>query len=302
MIVLLAPTVELARHVLNSEDVLLTVEAEYGSFVAEGRFYTAAHHQPAGSPFAGTHVGGVMPSPCNDTNIPALPDGGVALISHVDLDTFGGCLRAMPAFADLFAGANQAFWDLAEHADVCGMHRVGEAGASAHVLRQFYAFVAWSKSPAGEVRFPRDQVTDVTDRVHLAGEILRRIFNEDAALLADGDTFHASEEALNRRTFVRRESGVLVRVAGGARDFCNHLYTDPEGAAAQAVASYNQATGAVTVSLAETIPGVSCRAIVQELWGPTAGGHEWVAGSPRGVDVGEEGLQAAVAALCKALS
>jgi len=34
----------------------LTVEAEYGATVVEGTLYTAAHHQPAGSPFAGDHV------------------------------------------------------------------------------------------------------------------------------------------------------------------------------------------------------------------------------------------------------
>lgn len=320
--ILLAPSADLARGVLAASPVVLTVEAEYGSYVAEGTAYTAAHHQPAGSPFAGRHVtDDGRPSPCNDTDIPAITEG-VILVSHVDLDTFGGCLRALGGFEDLFpstgerptgASANKDiadwithtmqvvnFWNLAEYVDVRGPHKLGQAQTSLRAISQLYAFWAWSK--AATPRFSRDQVTDVTATVQKAGEALRRIFADDAELLAAGQTYREDEEDLNRRTFLRNEGAVIVRIAGFGRDFCNHLYVDPDGKTAPAVACYNRENGSVTISLADPVSGVSCRTILQDLWGPEAGGHDGIAGSPREKDMGEEGLQAAVESLLRALT
>ena len=327
--ILLAPSADLAREVLATRTVVLTVEAEYGSYVAEGRLHTAAHHQPVGSPYAGRHlVEGGRPSPCNSNLIPILTEedaavGAVVLVSHVDLDTFGGVLRSMPEFQDLFppknvdAAAlakapaeaanvivsiwnNVNFWNLAEFVDVRGAHKLGESGVGERYLSQIYAFWAWSKSPEGGPRLPRDQVTDVTNLVRAAGEALRRIFHDDAELLAAGDAFRAAEDDLNKRTFLRREGDVIVRIAGFSRDFCNHLYVTPNGEVGRAVASYGRESGSVTISLADPVSGVSCRAIVQELWGAEAGGHDGIAGSPREKNMGEEGLEDAVQALQKA--
>jgi hypothetical protein len=297
--VLHAPSADLARGVLAAHDVPLTVEAEYGSFVAEGRDYTAAHHQPAGTRYAGTHVGGPRSSPCNDANVPRL-SRGVVLVSHVDLDTFGGCLRAL-GHAELFGPEHAGFWNLAEWVDVRGAHKLGQSGAAEADLRRLYAFWAWSK--ANSPRLPRDQVSDVTGLVHEAGAALASILGDaQSPLLASGDTFRAQETALNARTFHRREGPVLIRIAGSARDFCNHLYVDPDGDSALAVACYNRELGSVTISLADPVPGVSCRAIVQGLWGAEAGGHDGIAGSPREKDMGETGLHEAVKALAEALA
>lgn len=52
MPVLHAPSAALAATLTPT----LTVEAEYGSVVMQGTRYTAAHHQPAGSRFAGRHL------------------------------------------------------------------------------------------------------------------------------------------------------------------------------------------------------------------------------------------------------
>jgi hypothetical protein len=318
MPVLLAPSADLAREVQATVVVALTVEAEYGSFVAEGALYTAAHHQPAGTKYAGRHlVPGGRPSPCNDVDIPVLFDKeAVVLVSHVDLDTFGGCLRANPKFRDLFPAEGlvqthagpptwwslRDFWDFAEYVDTQGAHKITTSSASPATIRQLYAFWAWSKSPEGGPKLPRDQVTDVTDLVAAAGEALRRILGGDEVLLAAGDAFREDERALNERTFVRREGDVLVRSPASFRDFCNHLYTDPSGVPARAVVSYNRDVGSVTISLADPVSGVSCRTIVQDLWGPEAGGHMGIAGSPRERNVGEEGREAAVRALLAALA
>ena len=299
--VLLAPSADLARGVLTASPVALTVEAEYGAFVAEGVAYTAAHHQPAGSPHAGRHVvEGGRPSPCNDSAIPVVHVGTI-LVSHVDLDTFGGCLRGLGEVS-LFEPQHQSFWDLAEFVDVRGPHKLGESGASADDLQRLYAFWAWSKGPSGTPRFSRDSVTDVSSVVLAAGDAILRILLGDPDLLAAGDAFKADEDDLNRRTFLRNDGAVIVRIAGFSRDFCNHLYVDPSGAGAPSVACYNRENGSVTISLADPVPGVSCRTILQDLWGAEAGGHDGIAGSPREKDMGEDGLQAAVESLMRALT
>jgi len=297
--ILLAPTLELAEHVLGSEYVFLTVEAEYGLHVAEGCLYTAAHHQAAGSPYAGRHVvAGGRPSPCNDGDIPHHGEGAI-LVSHVDLDTFGGCLRALPGFDGLFGPEGQGFWDLAETIDVRGAHKLPQSGAVAADVSMLRAFWAWSK---GVPRFPRDSVTDVTETVIAAGGALLRILAGDAQLLAEGEAFGAAEAALNARTCapIAGYRHVLRRSSDGP--FCNHLYTTPGGEYFPAVVAHNVETGSVTVSLADPIPGVSCRDLVQALWGTEAGGHAGIAGSPRGRVMTASDFEAAAAALETAIA
>ena len=81
MIVILSPTAQLASDTLEYDPPpSLTVEAEYGAFVLEGTKYTAAHHQPIGSPYVGRHISPFgRPAPCNDDSIPKLDENEVAL-------------------------------------------------------------------------------------------------------------------------------------------------------------------------------------------------------------------------------
>jgi len=291
-----APSAALAATV----PATLTVEAEYGSVVAEGSRYTAAHHQAEG-PFAGRHiVAGGRPSPCNDTNIPSTHGGEVVLVSHLDLDTVGGVLRStLGQGHPLFRHAG--FWNLAEFIDVNGAHKISYADADEDDIRALYAWWAWAKT--GLPRFPRDAVADVTSTLDEAGAVLDRILNDlDTSLLLAGDAFRADEAALNARTFLRREGDVLVRTAATAGDFCNHLYTDPSGAAARAVVCLNTAFRAVTVSIADPDrETVSCRELVQDLWGPESGGHKGIGGGPREIPFDETHLEAAVAEMVRRL-
>lgn len=299
ILVLLAPSLTLARKIAPPT---LTVEAEYGAEVVEGTLYTAAHHQPTGSPFAGRHVvDGGRPSPCNDRDITHLGNGDVILISHIDLDTVGGVLRAFPEYADLFTEANQTFWDMAEFVDVNGAHRAHLfEGLTDEVARQMYAWYAYSK---GMPRTSRDEVADVSNTIRDAGDALRRIFAGDAALLAAGNEFRQAETNLNARTYDRRaEKGVILRVARNERDFCNHLYAAPDGVVGRAIVVYNTVTGAITISLAEPDERANCREIVQALWGGEAGGHKGIAGSPRGQRMATNEFDRAVAALIAALT
>ena len=287
VVILLAPSAALASTI-NPD---ITVEAEYGSTVIEGSLYTAAHHQPAYSPYAGRHtVSDGRPSPCNDPSIPVILEGTI-LVSHVDLDTFGGCIRAMynqphPMFTDF-----QSLWDLAEFVDTNGAHKLGVSGASALDLRRLHAFWAWAKT---NPRFPRDVVTDITKLVEEAFATLSGIFGEDEKLLVAGDKFKAQGDDLNRASFIQREGHVIERLSD---QFVNHLYAPVFGPAAKAVVAQNSKTRAITLSLADPVEGVSCRTIAQRLWGPEAGGHEGIAGSPREREMEEEDVRDAVRAM-----
>ena len=285
-------------ELLAAERPHLTVEAEYGSTVVEGAVYTAAHHQPAGSKYAGDHVvEGGRPSPCVDKNIPTLPEEGDWLIgiSHVDLDTVGGVLRALPAAADIFAPEHDDFWGLAAFLDVRGAHKVATAKASEKNIQRIYAWMAYSKSIP---RLPLNVLTDATELVLGCLPVLRALLADDAGLLQAGRDFRGKERELNEQSFeYMTDDNVIVRTTPGERDSVNLLYAAPDGDLGVAIVAYNKHVGTITVSLESPIPGVSCRDVVQGLWGPLAGGHPGIAGSPRGQVMTESDVEDCVAAI-----
>jgi hypothetical protein len=327
--VLHVPTADLARNTVAD----ITIEAEYGSFVWEGALFTAAHHQKEGpfagnhvieggqpspannpnipklahhqkeGPFAGNHViEGGQPSPANNPNIPKLDadldDGGIIGVSHFDLDTLGGVLRAM-GLSGFFGGRLDSFWSLVEFVDVNGPHKLAQSGASGADLAYLHAFWAWSQ--ANRPRWSRDEVTDITSHIRDAERALRLILSGDEAMLQAGLEFEKAGEKLNADSFVEQAGtykGVVVRVSDS---FVNHLYATPDGTPMVAVVALNTKFKSITVSFADTPEGVSAREIVQSLWGPEAGGHDGIAGSPRGQEMTENDLKAAVKAVAEVL-
>jgi hypothetical protein len=285
--VILAPTDELAHTV---ENVKLSVEAEYGSIVVEGSQYTSAHH-------AGEYAV-ECPAPCNDVTIPVIEEGNI-LVSHLDLDTFGGCLRGMGQHPEIFASEHDAFWTLAEYVDLNGPHRMSQADAARADALRLYAFWAWER---GNVpRLSRTEIHDVTETVVAAGHALAKILSGDEELLAAGEKFWVAQEELSKQTFQRIDGKVLVRTTRS--EFCNHLYEVPgkPGTIHDAVVAFCEDQKSITISLAD--PGdLSCCTIVQELWGPKAGGHPGCAGGPRGLEMGDTEVQAVVDAMNTALS
>ena len=283
MYILHAPTADLARSIVLP---VLTVEAEYGSYVCEGRFYTAAHHQGTG-PYAGRHLPGHestgRPAPCNDDGITMIGEEDVVVVSHIDLDTLGGCLRATGRHNSLFAGEFGSFWELAEFVDVTGPHHMAPDHPEAPRLRAVWAWLQEHRP-----RYPRDEIVEVTDLVLSFGDVLRSILAGDDALIAAGQAMADAEDALNESSFrgTTDPIGDIHIVARGADQFVNHLYRTPTGIVGSVVVALNTTMNSVTVSLANPIEGVNCCELVQSLWGPEAGGHAGIAGSPRGQIMG----------------
>jgi hypothetical protein len=293
MRIILAPTLELAEATAVQQRPALTVEAEYGSTVIEGRVYTAAHHQKSG-PYS--ESGGAV-SPCVDRRIPHLPAGSVVLVSHLDLDTLGGVARAMGR-SDV---APESFWRLAAWVDVRGPHRldagIEAVGATARDVDAIHAYWAWARRLP---RFPRDEVSDVTAEILEGLDVLSRAFAGDEEVIAAGREFRRAGEALNAASFVRAVGArVLLRRSS---QFVNHLYATPAGVVHRAVVAKNDTTGAITVSLEKPLQGFSCADFARDLWGPEAGGHAGIAGSPRGREMPLEEAVRAAEALAAALA
>lgn len=258
-----------------------TVEAEYGNRCVEGSIMTLAHHGPRSG----------NPAPCLHEHVQG--EGHVPEIiglSHVDLDTLGGVMALLGAKPDA-----DEFWQLAAFVDVNGPHRLPESGAGDGTIRQLYAFWAWSEK--NRIFPPRDgSVAEIRDEVMEAISAITLILKDDDEFLVAGDVFRRNEEELNKSSFVEMVEGVIVRVGNS---FTNHLYVTPEGEAGRAVVALRTDFRSCTVSLAEPIPGVSCREAVQSVWTERdekgnflAGGHDGIAGSPRGRVCGLDDLTA----------
>ena len=260
--ILLSSSPESLRAALLPHASTATVEAEFGDVVIEGTIVTLAHHGPrAGNP---------CPCLCNPASAGNIDVFG---LSHIDLDTIGGVLGLLGK-----RPGPMSFWELAAFIDVNGPHKVSEFGASPKDLACLFAWWAWSESH--RCAPPRDgSVADVTDYVADAAEVLAAVMNGDAQLLALGEEWCARKKELNASSFLECTGDVLTRIH---TEFVNGLYVDPDGCLARAVIGYNPERGSVTISLADPISGVSCAEIARMLWGTLAGGHEGIAGSPRG--------------------
>lgn len=290
--VLHIPTADLARGL--SKPPAVTVEAEYGDFVLEGSVYTAAHHQKTG-PYAGRHLPGLAqsgrPSPCKDAAVPVVGAGDIA-ISHIDLDTIGGVLRALGGWEHLFD--LHEFWALAEFLDVTGPHRLPVGHP---YWREIHAIWAWLQN--NRPQLPRDQIMDVKAFMVCAGWALDAILLDSREeLLREGDALAAATADLNISSYVANDADVVIRVSDR---FVNHLYARPEGSVARAVVALNTTVGSVTVSFESPVAGVSAREIVQRLWGSDAGGHDGIAGSPRGRVMTEDDLYLVAREVARAL-
>lgn len=308
--VLLAPTIDLALGV----DADVTVEAEFGASVVLGRVATFAHHVPSAARER---------SPCANPDADEVMERrsgrrfATILLSHIDLDSIGGALRVMGSPVAT-SWETQGFWALAGAVDVRGPHRIAEAADAADLGERhrklledrLRAFWAWGRS---RPRLPRDVVSDVTGEVREAERILGllladvndsrvQLTPEALGWIKAGREATAAEdtlEAASRRNVVERD-GVRV-VCREADQFVAALHRIGRDTHVVGTASRDTRSGAVTIALADPVPGVSCAAVARGLWGPDAGGHAGIAGSPRGQVMPDGDLQRAAEALVAAV-
>ncbi len=252
----------------------VTIEAEYGERCVEGSVLTLAHHGPRSN----------NPAPCLHTE---KVDCEAIGLSHIDLDTMGGILAVIGEKPEA-----PEFWELAAFVDINGPHKLAQSGASEKTIRQLYAVWAWQQANRLDTRTQPGEVKEFSVEelvIPLFKIILDNILGGYEYLLQKGDEFRAQTEALNESSFVELSQGVIVRVSDS---FTNHLYNSPDGEIAKAVVAFSTKTGGITVSLESPIEGFSVAEFLQDLFGPEAGGHAGIGGTPRGV-------RQSLAALCR---
>lgn len=266
--VYLAPTWETAQQLkeaLEEQGIgYHTVEAEYGNNVLEGKT-TLAHHV---AKFKDN------PAPCN-TEVHKIPEGDVIIISHIDLDTIGGVLALQGRKPQ-----NEAFWRTAEFIDLNGPHHIN-VEPHVQLKDKFNAYWGWVNTQPREQR-PTD-VVDVTAKIEEHAAILERVMANDPELIANGREW-AENVAREVESKLVAENE-FVRVFETDRVFCNSSYYSPNlEKIVPNIVTYNRHFGSITVSTANT-QDLNAKELVQRLFGPEAGGHPGIGGSPRGQEM-----------------
>jgi len=265
------------------------IETEYGDWALEGTMFTANHHLEKYASY---------PAPCmapiNLTNW-CLPMGANIVVSHIDLDTVLGVMGLLGEWYFI----PLEFRQVAEFIDLNGPHHIHKFPA--HVQDWFNAYWAWSALP--ENRAPRvTEITDVTKAIYDHVWFFEQLFNLYA--FSSPKYIEAGREwaqNIQRET----ESKLIMetenyRVFRTDRVFCGaSYYSSTHRTIAKAVISFNEKFKAITVSCSDG--SIDCRKLVQSLWGPDAGGHEGISGSPRGQEMSEHDLKRAVHAVKRAI-
>lgn len=245
-----------------------TVEAEYGERVIRGTQITLAHH---GKAFED------CPAPCN-AKVPILDRDAVIIVSHVDLDTVGGCLALMGKKPD-----DPELWAGAEFIDCHGIHHVWELADT--VQRQLNAIYAWQDTH----RLERSvEVRDVTEFIEMYGEMVCQVVEKSEELLLAGEVWQ--REARERTEHCLAEETENLRIFEVPDEtFCSAAYYSFKyQKTAKATLVYNRKKKSITLAFEDGGKEYSAKQIVQELWGDLAGGHRGIAGSPRGREMAEQ--------------
>jgi hypothetical protein len=243
-----------------------TVEAEYGDFVVEGKQYTLAHHA--------RHYRH-MPSPCLIENQPSF--SGDILISHIDLDTLGGCLALYGRKPEC-----DEFWQGVAYIDTRGPHRIVELPLKTQEMMQAY----WAYLSSQD-RVEHDKLGDVTELVLRQGDIIRKIIAEDPELIDKGKAWAREIEARVEACLVMENDHLRAFKTGDV--FCNSAYYSPKMKDfIPAIVSSNIRYGSILISFEDGGERFDASAVARKLWGDQAGGHAGIAGTPRGLKLSED--------------
>lgn len=267
--ILLAPTYDIAKTI-NAE---ATVEAEYGDECLEGTMATLAHHGPRAN----------NPAPCNTPDVPVLPPFATVVVSHIDLDTLGGIYALQGR-----KPKDDRFWEAAEKIDVEGAHHIHEHDQDIQdKLNAYYAY---------NDRQPRQRYTeaiDVTKQIDDTYDIVNAIVDinnpEHDKLIAAGKEWAQTREKEVEDQLVYENKDVRVFDTNGI--FCAASYFSPnQNTICPATITYNEKFKSITLAFEDGGKQLNAKEIVQELWGPEAGGREGIAGSPRNVEMTKDDL------------
>lgn len=317
MKIVLAPTYELAKQFAEENNVAATVEAEYGDKVIDGERITLAHHGPRAN----------NPAPCNDAKAVPIGSDSIVLISHLDLDTLGGILalhKEKPDDPEFWKAAEYIDVNGPHH-----IHELPQEIQDK--LNAYYAFENEQRQVDGRpdrehvqdvteavnryaegidtILDDRDYsreieklaaLRDSVDDVGLSGEYAASVQwmmeqkmerkNRHNAMIEAGRKWERETTQAVEDRLVKEDENVRAFSTNGP--FCNGSYYSPQQERIiPAVVSFNEKFNSITLSFADGGKDFSAREIVQELWGPEAGGRDGIAGSPRGQEMTRDDLE-----------
>jgi len=141
-------------------------------------------------------------------------------------------------------------------------------------------------------RNPRfTEITDVTDIVLEHLEIIDRVIDGDKALTQEGIKWDEETKKKIEACLVFENDN--VRVFNSPEGiFCSaSYYSEKQGKVIPSTVTRNGKFKSLTVAMADGGKKVSAKELVQALWGNEAGGHQGIAGSPRGQEMTEKDMK-----------
>lgn len=267
--VILAPSYDIAKNIKAEA----TVEAEYGDECLEGTMVTLAHHGPRSN----------NPAPCNTPDVPELPPFATVVVSHIDLDTLGGIYALQGRKPE-----DYRFWEAAEMIDVKGAHHIHELDKD--IQDKLNAYYAYND---GQPRQRYIEAIDVTKQIDDTYNVVNAIVDindpEHDKLITTGKEWAQTREKEVEDQLVYENKDVRVFDTNGI--FCAASYFSPnQNTICPATVTYNEKFKSITLAFEDGGKQLNAKEIVQELWGPEAGGREGIAGSPRNVEMTKNDL------------
>lgn len=267
--VILAPSYDIAKNIKAEA----TVEAEYGDECLEGTMVTLTHHGPRSN----------NPAPCNTPDVPELPPFATVVVSHIDLDTLGGIYALQGRKPE-----DYRFWEAAEMIDVKGAHHIYELDKD--IQDKLNAYYAYND---GQPRQRYTEAIDVTKQIDDTYNVVNAIVDindpEHDKLITAGKEWAQTREKEVEDQLVYENKDVRVFDTNGI--FCAASYFSPnQNTICPATVTYNEKFKSITLAFEDGGKQLNAKEIVQELWGPEAGGREGIAGSPRNVEMTKNDL------------
>lgn len=267
--VILAPSYDIAKNIKAEA----TVEAEYGDECLEGTMVTLTHHGPRSN----------NPAPCNTPDVPELPPFATVIVSHIDLDTLGGIYALQGRKPE-----DYRFWEAAEMIDVKGAHHIHELDKD--IQDKLNAYYAYND---GQPRQRYTEAIDVTKQIDDTYNVVNAIVDindpEHDKLITAGKEWAQTREKEVEDQLVYENKDVRVFDTNGI--FCAASYFSPnQNTICPATVTYNEKFKSITLAFEDGGKQLNAKEIVQELWGPEAGGREGIAGSPRNVEMTKNDL------------
>lgn len=251
--------------------VSASVEAEYGEFTLCGQEVTLAHH--------GANSGNICP--CLNEVVLGDKDEAIIIISHIDMDTIGGVLSLVGGKPEIC----KDFWNIVAFVDLNGPHKLQLMHSESYdVLEKQTIEVLWSCFKYIDENIPRFTGKDTVDVTQVFLDLRRFLIDVSQNLdkyAEEGRIWNEEKQDKIEQYLVSENE--LLRIFSAPMFANGAYYSKVLKRLVPAVVNLNPTVGSITLSFEECGEKYNAATIMREYFGPEAGGHAGIAGSPRGV-------------------